>query len=210
MSDSKKNILKKIQNALQTKTEKPFPDVSAGTPFKPLGEEDPLVVFAEQFGKVNGQFIFCENVRELMGNFRTLVDQKGWKNLYCWDKDLQDFFARNDFRECRIGRNLEKADAGITSCEFLVARTGSILLSSRQAGGRTLSVYPPVHIVVATTDQVVYDIAEGLNKIKQLYPGHSPSMITLATGPSRTADIEKTLVLGMHGPMEVYVFLLEK
>jgi L-lactate dehydrogenase complex protein LldG len=55
----------------------------------------------------------------------------------------------------------------------------------------------------------VYDIKEGLLQLKDKYAGNIPSLITLATGPSRTADIEKTLVVGVHGPAEVYVFLVE-
>ncbi|MEJ7681251.1 MAG: LUD domain-containing protein [Segetibacter sp.] len=91
----------------------------------------------------------------------------------------------------------------------MIARTGSILMSSAQASGRTTSVYAPVHICVAYTSQLVYDIKEGLQILKEKYAGKLPSLITLATGPSRTADIEKTLVVGVHGPKEVYVFLVE-
>lgn len=82
-------------------------------------------------------------------------------------------------------------------------------MSSAQASGRTTSVYAPVHICVAYTSQLVYDIKEGLQILKEKYAGKLPSLITLATGPSRTADIEKTLVVGVHGPKEVYVFLVE-
>jgi len=100
-------------------------------------------------------------------------------------------------------------DASITGCELLIARTGSILMSTAQAGGRTVSVYAPVHICIAYTSQIVYDVKEALQIIKEKYTGKLPSLITLATGPSRTADIEKTLVVGVHGPKEVYVFLVE-
>jgi L-lactate dehydrogenase complex protein LldG len=56
----------------------------------------------------------------------------------------------------------------------------------------------------------VYDIKDGLQLLKEKYQGNIPSMITFATGPSRTADIEKTLVTGVHGPKEVFCFLLER
>jgi L-lactate dehydrogenase complex protein LldG len=62
---------------------------------------------------------------------------------------------------------------------------------------------------VAYTAQLVYDIEGGLERIKEKYGEALPSMITLATGPSRTADIEKTLVVGVHGPKEVYCFVVE-
>lgn len=91
---------------------------------------------------------------------------------------------------------------------MLIARTGSILLSSAQHMGRSAPVYYPVHIVFAYLDQVVYDIEDGIKAMKKKYGNNLPSMINLATGPSRTADIEKTLVVGVHGPGEVYCFLI--
>ena len=97
----------------------------------------------------------------------------------------------------------------ITSCEFLVARTGSIVISSRQTSGRRLAVFPSTHIVVAYTSQLVRDVKDALEGIKNKYGDQLPSMITTITGPSRTADIEKTLILGAHGTKEVYVFLVD-
>jgi L-lactate dehydrogenase complex protein LldG len=55
----------------------------------------------------------------------------------------------------------------------------------------------------------VYDIKDGLEKVKENYKEALPSLLTLATGPSRTADIEKTLVVGVHGPKEVYCFVVD-
>jgi L-lactate dehydrogenase complex protein LldG len=66
-----------------------------------------------------------------------------------------------------------------------------------------------VHIVLAYTSQLVLDLKDGFKLIKEKYATRLPSMITTVTGPSRTADIEKTLVLGAHGPKELFVFLLD-
>ena len=82
-------------------------------------------------------------------------------------------------------------------------------MSSAQDSGRMVSVYAPVHICIAWTHQLVYDIREGLDLLMEKYKNKIPSFITLATGPSRTADIEKTLVVGVHGPKDVYVFLVD-
>jgi L-lactate dehydrogenase complex protein LldG len=90
-----------------------------------------------------------------------------------------------------------------------VARTGSILLSSAQQQGRTASVYAPIHICIAFVDQLVDDIKDALTAAREKHGTQFPSLLTLATGPSRTADIEKTLVVGVHGPKEVYLFLVE-
>ena len=69
-------------------------------------------------------------------------------------------------------------------------------------------MFYPVHIVIAYPNQVVRDIADGLQLIQRRYGRSLPSMINLNTGPSRTADIEKTLVVGVHGPGEVFCFYI--
>jgi L-lactate dehydrogenase complex protein LldG len=74
--------------------------------------------------------------------------------------------------------------------------------------GRTAPVYYPSHIVVASVNQVVPDIENGFAAMRKKYGTDLPSMINLTTGPSRTADIEKTLVVGVHGPGEIFCFLV--
>ena len=101
-------------------------------------------------------------------------------------------------------------DAGITYCEYLIARLGSIMVSSKQTSGRRLNVFPENHIVIARSSQIVADLKDALKNIKEKYVGNLPSMISVITGPSRTADIEKTLVMGAHGPRELYVFLIDE
>jgi L-lactate dehydrogenase complex protein LldG len=207
---SKERILKKIRKGLIESTSQPFTGVDINqsiyvSQFKPLDE-----LFAEEFSKLTGQFIFCETIKEFIVSLNALTIEKKWENLFCWNHSLQKIFKRFDFKKCRVGTDIETADAGITTCEALIARTGTILLTSKQPSGRTLPIFPPVHIVIANTDQLVFDSKDALQQLVQKYNGHLPSMISLATGPSRTADIEKTLVLGAHGPKEVYVFLIDE
>jgi L-lactate dehydrogenase complex protein LldG len=139
-----------------------------------------------------------------------VVEIRQLKNILCPEPDLSAILKDNGFTSFEVAGSVEDADAGIMACDALIARTGSILISSRLASGRILPVYPEVNIVIATIDQLVFDIQDGFNLIRSKYDGAIPSMINLATGPSRTADIEKTLVLGAHGPREVFVFLLDK
>ena len=103
---------------------------------------------------------------------------------------------------------LESCDAGITACDALVAQTGSILVSSATCGGRVLSILPPVHVGVATLDQIVATLADALHAAKTRHAGRMPSMLSFITGPSRTGDIERILVLGAHGPKELLLFLV--
>ncbi|MFT7588610.1 MAG: L-lactate dehydrogenase complex protein LldG [Limisphaerales bacterium] len=209
MASAKEQILTRIRKALVRQD--PMPFANEDLPKEIYAQDDQPVdlLFAERFTEVGGQFVYCESEAELIEDLRTLTEKKGWRNLHCWDEKLQNLFADADFRACKIGKKLDKADAGIARCEALIARTGSILVSSKQSAGRTLSIYPPAQIVVATTRQLVLNIEDGFALMRQKYQGDLPSLISLTTGPSRTADIEKTLVLGAHGPGEVFVFLLE-
>jgi L-lactate dehydrogenase complex protein LldG len=71
-------------------------------------------------------------------------------------------------------------------------------------------VYAPIHICIAKTSQLVYDIDDALQQMKLRYGNDLPTLMSFATGPSRTADIEKTLVVGVHGPKEVFCFLIDE
>lgn len=208
VSPSKENILKKIRKALSHSTPLPFPHSEGSQPvFNPL-EQDIEVEFAEQFTNLQGKFIFCINQQELAFQLSSLLKKQNWEKIFCLEDKLIAAIA-NQFSERIIKEDLAGCDVSITGCEYLVARTGSIVMSSAQESGRTTSVYAPIHICIAFTNQLVYDIKDALTAAKNKYGDKLPSMITFASGPSRTADIEKTLVVGVHGPKEVYLFLVE-
>ena len=84
------------------------------------------------------------------------------------------------------------------------------MLSSRTAGGRALSILPPHHIVLATKNQIVPDLPTAYRMIREKYSPNYPSMVSLVTGPSRTGDIERILVLGAHGPRKLTIILVEE
>ncbi|RYY59549.1 MAG: lactate utilization protein B/C [Chitinophagaceae bacterium] len=204
MSGSKNSIFKKIRMALTQSTPIPFPKSEGSDPVvQPQPEEDIVVTFAEEFTKLQGKFAFCLNEEELRRGFEALRAANDWTKIYVPPGLLPglvpDGYLTGDIVHC---------DASITDCEALVARTGTIVLSAKN-GGRVASVYAPVHVCVARASQLVYDLADALKVLQQRYDGRLPSQISFATGPSRTADIEKTLVTGVHGPKEVYLFLVD-
>jgi L-lactate dehydrogenase complex protein LldG len=90
-----------------------------------------------------------------------------------------------------------------------VAQTGSVLITARSAGGRALSVLPPHHIVLARRSQLVADLPDAFQLLKKKYGGNYPSFISLVTGPSRTGDIERILVLGAHGPKKLTIICVD-
>ena len=205
---SKERLLKKIRKALLEKRDNPYPNLE-DLPHYPPNDELPEVVFAKEFTAVSGQFVFCEDEVQLIENLLNLADQHKWHKIYCWEPAVQEILTRFDFPYFETDKDFEQAEVGITLCEVLIARNGSIMLSDAGMAGRRLSIYPPVHIVLAWSSQLVTDLKDGFKLIKEKYKNQLPSMITTVTGPSRTADIEKTLVLGAHGPKELFVFLLD-
>ncbi len=207
MASARENILNKIRQALTQSVPVPFPQ-SEGTKniFTPLQQEIEIE-FAENFTKLQGRFSFCADYTELVTQLNELVAARQWTKLYCREDAIKTALTLNNFSPTYT-TDLAGCDASLTTCEQLIARTGSIVMSAAQQSGRTASVYAPVHICIAYTSQLVYDINDALQHIQQKYP-QLPSLITLATGPSRTADIEKTLVVGVHGPKEVFCFLVQ-
>lgn len=207
-ASSKEKMLKKIRKALLEKRDNPYPNLED----TPLYEEytDHLdILFAEQFTAVSGQFVFCEDEIHLIENLLYLAEQKNWRKIYCWEHPLQLLLSRYEYPFYSTDTDFLNADVGITLCESLIARNGSVLISNGNEAGRRLSIYPHIHIVIAYTSQLVLDLKDGFQLLKEKYPEVLPSMVSNITGPSRTADIEKTLVLGAHGPKELYVFMLE-
>jgi L-lactate utilization protein LutC len=115
--------------------------------------------------------------------------------------EVQDPNGRSWLRTRAAG-----ASVGVTGCDALIAETGTVVLVASAARPRSISLLPPRHVVLATTDLLVADLEEWVARRALV---ESPdSAVTFVTGPSRTADIEKVLVTGMHGPKELTVVLM--
>ena len=107
----------------------------------------------------------------------------------------------------------EKAIAGITGVDAAIAETGTLVLASSRIGevdapgrGRAVSLLPPVHIAVVRKEQIVYSTLTLFRRLAAAGP--LPSQVAFASGPSRSADIENDLSIGVHGPKEVHVILV--
>ncbi|NOX45466.1 MAG: hypothetical protein GXO89_00630 [Chlorobi bacterium] len=207
---SREKVLKKLRNALINRSESPFPSLDLNSSVYKDFEDSLDITFATEFSKVSGKFIYCEDEKDLEGNLVSLIGEKKWKQVFCTEQEIKETLANAGIPFTSMESEFTEMDAGITYCESLIARLGSIMVSSRQTSGRRLNVYPENHIVIARSSQIVPDLKEALVNIKEKYKDNMPSMISVITGPSRTADIEKTLVMGAHGPRELYVFLIDE
>ena len=161
--------------------------------------------FQAELALIGGESFSFKTDVELYAGLNSFFVEKRFSAVYSCLPDIQNLLP-NVFLNSEPYADM---DAAITECEFLVARTGSVLISSASYGGRQLNVFPPVHIVIAKRSQLVPFVTDALQALQEKYLGALPSLVSLISGPSRTADIEKTLVMGAHGPRKLYVFIAE-
>ena len=206
-STSREKVLKKVRHALIYKTDNPFPQVEFDSPvYKPMLDTSD-VNFAQEFTKVGGVFIYCENEGEVVGALAALHTECEWNNIYCTEPEFQYMLTQAGVPFESDEESLQHLKVGITGCEFVIARLGSIMVSSKNS--RRLNVYPEIHVVIAYVHQLVGDLKDAFIAVQSKYAGKLPSLLSVITGPSRTADIEKTLVMGAHGPRELFLILVE-
>lgn len=227
MTTSRDKILNKLRTARQ-----PFPDAPPRPQvYQPVTKLDDTSAdsLVERFVSeitllkgeafvVEGDNAACEKVRELLISHQT-------KRLLSWDfRHIPVKNLENPIRELGIEIiypeihdefhhetlvTLETAQVGLTGVDFAIAATGTLVVSTGEGKPRIPTVLPPAHIAVVTQDQIIprlenwiaYQRANGLPTIQ------NSANVCFISGPSRTGDIEKQLVLGMHGPGKVQVII---
>lgn len=203
MKSARQEILDKLKTAIHVAPEKP----DDNAPVYPSIKKPLEIAFTENLEKVNGSVHLFPSENELYSALKTFLETFNPAEVYCNETAIQKQLTQFQIPFLEYTENHKNIEVGITGCEFLIAHTGSAMVSSAQKGGRQLFVYPPVHVIVARKSQIVDCLESAYSAIQNKYPENLPSQITIITGPSRTADIEKTLVMGAHGPKELRVFI---
>lgn len=182
----------------------------------PVGEtlNEQIELFRRNSENLKTEFRVCTDVNEAIQFVKTLAAQNGWKKIGFHRGELTDVVI-SEFNLPKVQTDkgyavadLESCDAGLTECESLIAQTGSVLVSATSAGGRALSVLPPHHIVLARKNQMVPDLTAALRHAQEKFGEKFPGFLSFITGPSRTGDIERILVLGAHGPKRLTILLM--
>lgn len=231
-TDSREKILSRIREALQSPAPErhrhapagvatrgtPDPKTSASPqtwlPPVPESPEDRVRLFEANSVDLKTRVIRCAP-EALVSTLGALAAEHGWRRVAAHDFSLgHDAIVASGMETVWVDsgyavEDLESVDAGITGCDCLVSQTGSILVTAASAGGRALSVLPPHHVVIAHASQVVGDLSDALAVARANHGGEAPAFLSFITGPSRTGDIERILVLGAHGPKELTVILLD-
>ena len=101
--------------------------------------------------------------------------------------------------------NIFSYDVGISTTQAAIAETGTLVLDSADERHRLVSLVPPVHIAIVDASRICETLGESLALLRR--DKEISRTVTFVTGPSRTADIELTLTVGVHGPQELYVIV---
>ena len=208
-------ILGRIREALREPTPRPA-DPPPGALFPTLAPDELLGRFEKMLTLVSGVFYRATSWDDAQAWVREIANGLGARVVASAPDEhvlrVVEPLAPRVVGGQDGGHGLRDVDLGVTGCDCLVAYTGSVVLTARSAAGRVLSILPPAHLVIARRDQLVPHLADAYGLLRQRYGATVeswPSMMTVITGPSRTADIEKVLVLGAHGPKALFVLLLD-
>lgn len=204
MSDSRDIILGRIKAAL-SKTQETAPEINHST--DDLFTREPGSVaelFERSLIRLQGIFFSYGHINDIADFLTQLSPAIPRNQWYCTVPWVIPILKRAGIS---LVDDVLQATVAVTDCECLVARTGSVVLSAAQISGRALPVYAPVHIVIANASQLLYDTENAISFLLEKYDGNLPSSLHFVAGPSRTGDIEKTLIMGVHGPKDVFVLL---
>ncbi len=204
---SKETILNRIRAAKEARNSDISPIPNSELPvFKEI-QPSQIECFKKELETVSGKCIICNSENELLDQLAAYLQELTIDIVFCTDKNIIDLLNKKRIKHTQNTAHFTDMQAAVTDCEFLVARTGSVVISSAGKSGRQLNIFPPVHIVMARKNQLVNYPEDALQAVKEKYGTDLPSMISFISGPSRTADIEKTLVLGAHGPKSLFVLI---
>ena len=216
-------FLESIRHRTRTGKYKPThaPDIA----WTPKGEprereliQDLPARFLEELEALEGSGERVGSVEEVRDYVLSLAQEKGAKRLVRWDDEELErldvdrplteaevevavWRDLNDFREVSV-----EADIGLTTAEWAVAETGSLILAGGPGRGRTVALLPPTHVAVIPVERVLSTVSEAIEKYAEAEG--LPANVCFHTGPSRSGDIEMSLTIGMHGPGDVRVVLV--
>jgi L-lactate dehydrogenase complex protein LldG len=180
--------------------------------------------FEAELTRVGGRFHRAANVESAFQYIEQVASVREARTIAAWEGQIIDGIdVPRRLEEKGIElltetagpefiRRMAVAEVGVSGVDYALADTGTLVLLARKGQARSISLLPPVHIAVMKPEQVL----SGLSDLFPLLRGEAEaegrdlsSAITFITGPSRTADIELTLVVGVHGPQQLHVVLLD-
>jgi len=163
-------------------------------------------LFAHNFIKKGGKFLYCLNQQEVVSNFKKVIAENNWKDIFLLDAKLTPLINKNDVK---LVNSLVEEPIIFTSCEHLIADKGEILFSSNQLKSTRLKEFPDHFIVFATTSQLVKDTNQGLTGIKTKFKKDLPTNISSIKNYTLNKSEDNFLNYGNNNSKNLYLLLLE-
>jgi len=174
--------------------------------------------FIDELNKVNTNVIETSSEDEVKSFLQDLIEDKKLKSFAVWESQfLKEINLKQDFKDAGLKlitaknkNRMANADIGITEVDYAIADTGTLVLLTDKNQPRSVSLLPPIHLAIVRPENLVRNINDLFIILKSWLQNSEDitSCMTFITGPSRTADIELSLTLGVHGPKELYVLIL--
>lgn len=209
MSNSQTNrshILHNLQQKAQLNAA-PYSPITSTEEFFVQPQAPLTEAFKKTLEAISGDCTIAPTVTEALAE---IAHTCAGQTVFCNNPEVEVLLAANTIAFNNDPEFARMAKISITTCEALSARTASVVVSAAQGIGRRAFAAPETHIVIAYANQICSDLPEVFARLEKKYGANYPSQVTVITGPSRTADIEKTLVLGAHGPKKLHVFIVRE
>ena len=166
--------------------------------------------FQESLVAIGGNCTIVANISEATAVVQTIIDKAQAKRIAISDSDLvlevsKSLKTESDILQNASAKMLFETDLGITSAQFGIAETGTLVLESDREFHRLTSLVPPIHVCLLKAETIKQTLGETLEILEK----DLSRTVTFITGPSRTSDIELTLAIGVHGPAELHVIIVE-
>lgn len=187
------------------------------------GEEQRINTFIAELENLGGAARRCQSIERLHEALQQLLEELNVRSFIQWGSGrLKEFALENVLEHHHRVRWDDQMDreenlsawagveVGITAVDFAVAYTGSLVVCAKPDQMRSVSLLPTIHIAIVKSSQIRTRMGEVMEEITQWNEQGMPSAIHFITGPSRSADIENDLSIGVHGPAAVYAFILEE
>ncbi len=222
MADSRELILQNIKTSLNGKTStefKPYSGFDNGDYISDVESGDLITEFREKLEALSGNVEIIGNKKSLNKTVSDIFNKTNSKIFTGWNhEDLTDIYKvlkESGMRYTKSTRKdlQAKCDIGITLADYAISESGTIVLYNNKIQNRNSSLIVPIHIAILKKENILKSIFDLVSRISHDYRGlenirELSNCITLITGPSRTADIELNLTLGVHGPKELYVIVM--
>ncbi len=216
MNPAREEILEKVRAALQRGPSTPVPPVPPTGRVRPraagaTGAE--IEMLLAEIGKLNGITRRLRNRDDLQAALADLVKAEAVKKATLWaTPELQDWNVAGRLKGLGVElvspqagmRAVAECDLGVTGVDAALPETGTLVLRSSPEKPRVVSLLPRVHLAILRPSALRADLHQAFAEVK------GDGYVVLVTGPSRTADIELTLTLGVHGPKSLHAWLLDE